>query len=160
MKRKHFLALITVCLMIFGLAGCQGDFKTESSDTEQAAQTSAAENESDSSTAISSDTERETVLPPNMTMDDLLNIMQINGKAVELQLTVNELMEFDDKFSYEVDENSMDYGGKNAFFTDVKYDDKFMFTTIIYSEKEDRKKCLIFPYVLLFGIKTYANMQG
>lgn len=34
MKRKQFLALLTVCVMLLGLAGCQGDIEAEQVDTE------------------------------------------------------------------------------------------------------------------------------
>ena len=46
--------------------------------------------------------EPEIVLPPNMTMDDLLNMIQINGKILSMPTTLNDIMALGDEFSYEM----------------------------------------------------------
>lgn len=40
MRRKQFLAILTACIMLFGLTGCQGIVGTEPIDTEKTIQES------------------------------------------------------------------------------------------------------------------------
>ncbi|MCM1524427.1 MAG: hypothetical protein NC120_08225 [Ruminococcus sp.] len=102
MRRKQFLAILTACTMLFGFAGCQGDDGAESVDTVQVTEQTAigAESTSENITAMLSEIEQEIVLPPNMTMDDLLNTVQINGKTLTMPTTLNNIMALDNGFSY------------------------------------------------------------
>lgn len=82
----------------------------------------------------------ETVLPDGWTMDELRNILIINGQTLTLPTTLNKIMELDENFSYEaeyVDENSVLYQGKKGFYVDVTYNDIFMFTTSFLSDIND-----------------------
>lgn len=103
-------------------------------------------NETDIKKGKEKSEEPEIVLPPNMTMDDLLNMIQINGETLALPTTINKIMEFDEKFSYEAeyaDENSPLYNGRQkGFYVNIFYDDVEMFSTAFPSDENDIKKVL------------------
>lgn len=83
---------------------------------------------------------KETVLPDGWTMDELRNILIINGQTLTLPTTLNKIMELDENFSYEaeyVDENSVLYSGKKGFYVDVTYNDIIMFTTSFVTNEND-----------------------
>lgn len=134
MRRKQLWALLTMCTMLLGLAGCQGDNEEEIINTEQATEqtTTAAENVSENDTEALPEIERETVLPPNMTMDDLLNIIQINDKTLTMPTTLDDITAIDDGFSYELAfadaYNSLDeyYEDQGHLFYDIFYNGTFV----------------------------------
>ncbi len=134
MRLKQFWAILTVSAMLLGLAGCQGDKAAESVDTEQANEqtTTAAESASENDTEDSPEIERETVLPLDMTMNDLLNMIQINGKTLTMPATLDNIMAIDDGFSYELAYadayNSLDeyYEDQGHLFYDIYYNGTFV----------------------------------
>ncbi|MCM1524426.1 MAG: hypothetical protein NC120_08220 [Ruminococcus sp.] len=114
-RQKQFLAILTACTMLFGLAGCQGDTVAESVDTEQISEqtTTVTENDSDSSAAVSSE---EIFMPEGWSKQDFQNMIQLNGKTLTLPTTLNKLSEYDDfKFETEfIDENHELYIDQNV----------------------------------------------
>lgn len=118
LNRKIFAAIMAVCV-IFGMTSCA----KSSVPTEQAAQNSEIETYSQ---AVQSNTE--ILMPDGWTSENFYNFFVINGKTLTLPTTLNELMEFDDKFTYEVvlyvDENSIDYKDKKGFGVNIFYNDK------------------------------------
>ena len=115
MRRKQFLAILTACIMLFGLVGCQGDIVAESVDTEQISEqtTTVTENGSDSSAAVSSE---EIFMPEGWSKQDFQNMIQLNGKTLTLPTTLNKLSEYDD-FTFEtefIDENHELYIDQNV----------------------------------------------
>lgn len=115
MRRKQFLAILTACTMLFGLVGCQGDIVAESVDTEKISEqtTTATENDSDSSAAVSSE---EIFMPEGWCKQDFQNMIQLNGKTLTMPTTLNKLSEYDDfKFETEfIDENHELYIDQNV----------------------------------------------
>lgn len=88
---------------------------------------------------------KETVLPDGWTMDELRNILIINGQTLTLPTTLNKIMELDENFSYEaeyVDEKSELYQGEKGFYIDVLYAGESMFMTVFASDDNDVQKVL------------------
>lgn len=139
MRRKRILAFLSTAALICCLTGCQGDMGATAVDTEQVTEQSASvtANVGKSTTAVLVDNEQETVLPPNMTMDDLLNMVQINGKTLTMPTTLNEIMALGDEFSCEMafrefvksPEDSMENMG-GAFY-DIYYNDDRVFQIVV-----------------------------
>lgn len=107
---KGSAALLSVMLLM-SACGAEGS-ETGGSEAAQAqnyeAETSVSANEEPvADTSIKSETaenkgETESVLPSDMTMDDLLNMVQINGKTLTMPATLDNIMALDDGFSYEL----------------------------------------------------------
>lgn len=139
--KKNALLLLLASAM--ALSGC-GNGADASEDITVAESGSASE--STAASEISSDTEAssETYLPDGMTMDDLRNMVQINGKTLTMPTSLNKITELDDKFSYEaeyVDENSPLYNGEQTgFYVDIMYNNVFMFTTSFAADENDISK--------------------
>ena len=93
-----------------------------------------------------SDDLQNVLLPDGMTMDNLRNMLIINGKTLTMPTTLNNIMAIDDKFSYEaefIDENSLIYNGKQTgFYVNILYDNVFMFTTSFASDVNDVQSIL------------------
>ena len=77
-------------------------------------------------------------LPPDMTFDDLHNMIKLNGQTISLPTTFNELLAIDDNFSYEwnnaekqfkTPEEQLDNGLGVSF--DLLYNDVFVTTVMI-----------------------------
>ncbi|MDE6746457.1 MAG: hypothetical protein K2J72_07445, partial [Oscillospiraceae bacterium] len=96
--------------------------------------------------AADEQTEANVLLPDGLTMDDLRNLLVINGKTLTLPTTLNKIMELDDKFSYKAeyaDEKSPLYNGKQkGFYVDVLYDNELMFITAFPSDENNINKIL------------------
>ena len=83
-------------------------------------------------------------LPEGISMDDLRNMVQINGKTLTMPTTLTDIMKLDDRFSYVMafseflssPEDSIDQMG--VVFYDVYFDHLFVFQPCI--QKEDYKK--------------------
>lgn len=107
---KGSAALLSVMLLM-PACGAEGS-ETGGSEAAQAqnyeAETSVSANEEPvADTSIKIETaenkgETESVLPSDMTMDDLLNMVQINGKTLTMPTTLDNIMALDDGFSYEL----------------------------------------------------------
>ena len=153
LKRKKLAAVMAISAVL--LTGCQNN------DTVQATQessTSISETENNSQT-VKSDTE--IIMPDGWTSEDFYNFFVINGKTLTMPATLNELMEIDDKFTYEVveyvDENDWSYNGKKYFGVDVRYNNKYIFATIIFSEENDEKAMLDIPMCAVIFDKDFCQ---
>ena len=94
-------------------------------------------------TALKSETENqnsESYLPPNMSMDDLLNMIQIDGKTLSMPTTLEDILALNDDFTcemafsefYSTPEKCIeDMGG---VFYDIKYNDSNLFQIIILKD--------------------------
>ena len=145
MIKKRFISIFAALAVAFGMAGC----KSNDVDTGQAEQTSRESQQITTDTDISIENLPESediLLPDGMTMDNLRNMLIINGKTLTLPTSLNELMALDDKFSYEaeyIDENNWQYNGvQTGFFVDVLYDDVLMFTTGFASNENNVQSIL------------------
>jgi len=143
-KIKNLILMLAVSLM---LSGC-GENKPVSIDETQSVSEDSAVSENASvaeETVLNTENQepsdsQEEYLPEGFTMDDLRNMIQINGKTLTLPTSLNKLAELDENFSYEaeyVDENSYLYQGKNGFYVDVTYNDIIMFTTSFVTDVND-----------------------
>lgn len=153
MLKGKILAAVTAVCTIWGMTSCE---KT-ASPAEQTSQ--------ESLTSISeAEINMEILMPDGWTNEDFLNFFVINGKTLTMPMTLNELMEFDDKFTYEVveyvDEESLSYSGKKGFGVNLFYNDKFLSATVIYSEKNDEKAMLDFPMCVVIFDKDLCQNAG
>lgn len=141
---KQSLALVGILIMSLSLSGCEKLVETDvSAETRSQTSYSKSENTTPQSSSIS---ETDVLLPEGWTMDDLRNLLVINGKTLTLPTTLNKIMELDDKFSYEVeyiDEKSPYYNGKQkGFYVDILYDNELMFMTTFPSDENNVNKIL------------------
>lgn len=153
MLKGKILAAVTAVCTIWGMTSCE---KTASP---------AEETSQESLTSISeAEINMEILMPDGWTNEDFFNFFVINGKTLTLPTTLNELMEFDDKFAYKIvdyiDENSWSYNGKKGFCVDVMYNNKYIFATVIYSEKNDEKAMLDFPMCAVIFNKDLCQKAG
>ena len=130
--KKQIIAVLAAAACTFTACGNQGEEQVTSVEI-TAAQTEATE------------LSKETVLPDGWTMDELRNILIINGKTLTLPTTLNKIMELDENFSYEaeyVDEKSELYQGEKGFYIDILYAGQSMFMTVFASDEDDVQKVL------------------
>ena len=146
-KRKILAEVMAVC-MICGMTACEKNDIPEA----QAAQ--------ESSTT-------EILMPDGWTKEDFFNFFVINGKTLTMPATLNELMEFDDKFTYEVvayvDDHvpwGYNYSHKKGFAVSIIYNNKYICDTLIYSEENDEKAMLDFPMCVFIFDKDLCQEAG
>ncbi len=134
--------LITAALALVGCGEKQSaeNDATEAQLSEQTTETTLLKS---NEIEIISDTvnSSETVLPENMTMDDLRNILVVNGETLTLPTSLNKLMEMDENFSYKaeyVDEKSPLYNGKQkGFYVDIFYKGVLLTSVGFPTDKND-----------------------
>lgn len=155
MFKRKILAAVTAVVVAWSTVGCQADTGQKESTPSNTAESTSQDIE------LPAD---DIIMPTGMTSDDLKNLIQINEKTLTLPTTLNELMEFDNKFTYKVvdyiDENSWSYNGKKGFCVDVMYNNKYIFATVIYSEKNDEKAMLDFPMCAVIFNKDLCQKAG
>lgn len=157
MRKKRILALLAVCMMMFGSVGCGGDTDAEKIDTEQVSETTdtvqtTAQTTEQETTAAESGTEVEIFMPEGWSGEELRNIIQINGKTLTLPTTINKLSEYDD-FSFEtefVDENHMLYSGDKVLMVYVMKNDIRIFTLCFFCDEDKIEKVLDEPVTRIF----------
>ena len=135
------LPLILTAIMSMNLSGCRSANDTTDNADATASTTTEAAAETDTTDDPFADVYYP--LPDNITMDDLLNGIQINGKTLSLPTSLADIMALDDGFSYELNdpfhryssiEDSFDasrdtaffnifYNGKKAFMASMKRSD-------------------------------------
>lgn len=159
LKRKISAAVMAVC-MVCGMAACEKN-DVPAAQAAQQSSTSISGDETNFQT-VKSDTE--ILMPDGLTNEDFFNFFVINGKTLTLPTTLNELMEFDDKFTYEVvdyiDGSDGSHIEKKGFGVNVYYNNKFLFATVIYSEKNDEKAMLDFPMCVVIFDKEFCQKAG
>ncbi len=141
---RDWLPVILI-VAVLALGGCSEAHSVENDVTEAqlSEQTTETTLLKSNEIEIISDTvnSSETVLPENMTMDDLRNILVVNGETLTLPTSLNKLMEMDENFSYKaeyVDEKSPLYNGKQkGFFFDIFYKDDWLVTASLPTDKKD-----------------------
>lgn len=149
--QKRFSAFITAAMMMFMLAGCQGDIPEEQVSTEQITEqtTTVTEKDSGSSPAESSE---EIFMPEGWSKQDFQNMIQLNGKTLTLPTTLNKLSEYDD-FTFEtefVDENHELYSGDKALLVYVMKNDTRIFTFAFFCDEDKIEKVLDEPVTRIF----------
>ena len=103
-KLKQTFALLAAMTMMSCAAACSGETEAVGAaggDVPQITAAAAAESSEVSLEAEQSDLSVETNLPEGMTMDDLKNMIQINGKTLSMPTTLNDILALDEGFSYE-----------------------------------------------------------
>ena len=120
--KKQIIAVLAVAACIFTACGNQGEEQVTSVEI-TATQTEATE------------LSKETVLPDGWTMDELRNILIINGQTLTLPTTLNKIMELDDKFSYTY-ESYEDSG----IIIKIEYNNKYICTSLFSSDTDDVNK--------------------
>lgn len=162
MLKGKILAAVTAACMTLGITACEKD--------DRAAQTAQAAFENLKSVNLWADINAEISMPDGWTKEDFFSFFLINENLIELPPTLNELMEFDDKFTYEVvgyvDETDTvigmgyNYKHKNCFSVKVFYNDKYMFDTLVYSEENDEKAMLDIPMCVVTFNKDLCGDAG
>lgn len=161
MLKGKILAAVTAVCMTLGMTACEKD--------DQTAQTAQAAFEDLKSVNWWADIDEEISMPDGWTNEDFLNYFVVNGKQLTMPTTLNELMEFDDKFTYKevyyVDDihvmgPAYNYKCKKSFGVKVFYNDKYIFDTIIYSEENDEKAMLDIPMCVVIFNKDLCGDAG
>jgi len=141
-KRRGWLPVILITAAL-ALSGCGEAQAVETGATgaklsEQTTETTLAKS---SETITDTADPSSVLLPENMTMDDLRNILVVNGETLTLPTSLNKLMDMDEDFSYEaqyVDEKSPLYNGKQkGFVFDIFYKDDWLVTASLPTDKKD-----------------------
>ena len=104
-KLKQTFALLAAMTMMSCAAACSGETEAVGAaggDVPQITAAAAAESSEVSLEAEQSDLSVETNLPEGMTMDDLKNMIQINGKTLSMPTTLNDILALDEGFSYKL----------------------------------------------------------
>ena len=105
-KLKQTFALLAAMTMMSCAAACSGETEAVGAAGGEVPQNTASASAESESAEISqeaeqSDSSEETNLPDGMTMDDLKNMIQINGKTLSMPTTLNDILALDEGFSYE-----------------------------------------------------------
>lgn len=127
--------ILAVLVSSFLLSGC-GETGVQEYDGSENISAELYETESESITESQSDAPVE-FLPPNMSMNDLLNMIQIDGKTLSMPTTLEDILALNDDFTYEMafseyyaspEDCIKDMGG---VFYDVDYKGEKIFQTVI-----------------------------
>ncbi len=141
-KRKRYMTIALMTAAI-ALSGCGEMHATDTdvTETQLSVQTTETTLAKSSETITDTADPSSVLLPENMTMDDLRNILVVNGETLTLPTSLNKLMEMDKGFSYEaqyVDEKSPLYNGKQkGFVFDIFYKDDWLVTASLPTDKKD-----------------------
>ena len=119
-------------------------------------------------TSLKSETENqnsESYLPPNMSMDDLLNMIQIDGKTLSMPTTLEDILALNDDFTcemafsdlYSTPEKCIENMG--GVFYDVKYMDEKLFQIVILKNdyNGDYLTSKIYKFSSLFNYKDFKK---
>lgn len=139
MKRK-FLSILAAFAVLVSFSACRAKDTGQAPPLSEVVVSETTTVEETTVSLANVEKSGEVLLPDGWTMDELRNIIIINGQTLTLPTTLNKIMELDENFSYEaeyVDENSVLYQGKKGFYVDVTYNDVFMFTTSFLSDIND-----------------------
>ncbi|MDE7294379.1 MAG: hypothetical protein K2N72_08150 [Oscillospiraceae bacterium] len=105
---KKLTALLAVLLTISCTGGCAANEAPIQAAEEISLEESTAQEQSLTETLENAPAEAaDSNLPEGMTMDDLRNMVLINGKTLTLPITLDNLTELDERFSYEL--NNFEY---------------------------------------------------
>ena len=127
--------ILAVLVSSFLLAGC-GETGVQEYDGSENTSAELYETESKSITESQSDAPVE-FLPPNMYMNDLLNMIQIGGKTLSMPTTLEDILALNDDFTYEMafsefyaspEDCIKDMGG---VFYDIDYKGEKIFQAVI-----------------------------
>lgn len=158
MLKGKILAAVTAVCMVLGMTACEKDDQTAQAAMEDLKQIN-----------WWADINAEISMPDGWTNEDFFNFFVINGKTLTQPTTLNELMEFDDKFTYEVtaylDDTGVigpvyDYKHEKCFLVNVLYNNKNIFSTHIYSEENDEKAMLDLPMGVFIFDKDLCRDAG
>ena len=120
-------------------------------------------------TSLKSETENqnsESYLPPNMSMDDLLNMIQIDGKTLSMPTTLEDILALNDDFTcemafsefYSTPEKCIeDMGG---VFYDINYKGEKFLKVVIFKDdyNGDCMSSVIYRFVGGFGKKRLEDL--
>ena len=158
MLKGKILAAVTAVCMVLGGTACEKDDQTAQAAMEDLKQIN-----------WWADINAEISMPDGWTKEDFFNFFVINGETLTLPMTLNELMEFDDKFTYEVtaylDDTvvigpAYNYKREKCFVVNVLYNNKNIFSTHIYSEENDEKAMLDLPMGVFIFDKDLCRDAG
>lgn len=162
MLKRKILAAVTAVCMIFGMTACKND--------DREAQTAQAAMKNIKAINPWAIINAEISMPDGWTKEDFFNFFVVNGKQFSIPKTLNELMEFDDKFTYEVFDYVGDdivvgpvtynYKHQNCFGVKIFYNNQYIFDTLIYSEEKDEKAMLDFPMCMFIFNKDMCHDAG
>lgn len=158
MLKGKILAAVTAVCMVLGMTACEKDDQTAQAAMEDLKQIN-----------WWADINAEISMPDGWTKEDFFNFFVINGETLTLPMTLNELIEFDDKFTYEVtaylDDTGVigpayNYKREKCFVVNVLYNNKNIFSTHIYSEENDEKAMLDLPMGVFIFDKDLCRDAG
>ena len=120
-------------------------------------------------TALKSETENqnsESYLPPNMSMDDLLNMIQIDGKTLSMPTTLEDILALNDDFTcemafsdlYSTPEKCIENMG--GVFYDINYKGEKFLKVVIFKDdyNGDCMSSVIYRFVGGFGKKRLEDL--
>lgn len=134
---KRFITMeVLLSMMGTMFAGC-GSTNIQANETVETNITSVEPQVTTVQNSVSDNQNSDSYLPPNMSMDDLLNMIQIDGKTLSMPTTLEDIFALNDEFTCEMAFSELystpekcieDMGG---VFYDVKYMDEKLFQIVI-----------------------------
>ena len=168
-KMKNLILMLAVSLM---LSGCGGNKPVSIDETQSVSEDSAvSENASVAEETVlntenqePSDSQEE-YLPEGFTMDDLLNMIQIDGKTLSMPTTLENILTLNDDFTCEMafsdlyaspEDSINDLGG---VFYDIKYKNEKLFQIVISKDdyNGDYMTSRIYKFSSLLNVENFKK---